>query len=140
MRLLIVGDLEGHITTAGKIAISRGAKVSHVDTVDAALAALRSGRGAELLMIDVKLNIGDLVERLASERINIPVVACGIGTNADAAVESIKAGAKEYIPLPPDAELIAAVLEAVAEESSTIIHEYPAMKSVLDLADKIAPS
>ena len=140
MRLLIVGDLEGHITTAGKIAISRGAKVSHVDTVDAALAALRSGRGAELLMIDVKLNIGDLVERLASERINIPVVACGIGTNADAAVESIKAGAKEYIPLPPDAELIAAVLEAVAEESSTIIHEDPAMKSVLDLADKIAPS
>ena len=45
MRLLIVGDLEGHITTAGKIAISRGAKVSHVDTVDAALTALRSGRG-----------------------------------------------------------------------------------------------
>lgn len=140
MRLLIVGDLEGHITTAGKIAISRGAKVSHVDSVDAALTALRSGRGAELLMIDVKLNIGDLVERLASERISIPVVACGIGTDADAAVQSIKAGAKEYIPLPPDAELIAAVLEAVAEESSTIVHRDPAMKAVLTLADKIAPS
>jgi len=140
MRLLIVGDLEGHITTAGKIAISRGAKVSHVDTVDAALSALRAGRGAELLMIDVKLNIAELVERLASERISIPVVACGIGTDADAAVASIRAGAKEYIPLPPDAELIAAVLEAVAEESSTIIHKDPAMKAVLDLADKIAPS
>lgn len=140
MRLLIVGDLEGHITTAGKIAISRGAKVSHVDSVDAALTALRAGRGAELLMIDVKLNIGDLVERLASERISIPVVACGIGTDADAAVQSIKAGAKEYIPLPPDAELIAAVLEAVAEESSTIVHRDPAMKAVLALADKIAPS
>jgi len=140
MRLLIVGDLEGHITTAGKIAISRGAKVSHVDTVDAALSALRSGRGADLLMIDVKLNIADLVERLASERISIPVVACGIGTDANAAVASIRAGAKEYIPLPPDAELIAAVLEAVAEESSTIIHKDPAMKAVLDLAEKIAPS
>jgi DNA-binding NtrC family response regulator len=140
MRLLIVGDLEGHITTAGKIAISRGAKVSHVDSVDAALTALRSGRGAELLMIDVKLNIGDLVERLASERISIPVVACGIGTDADAAVQSIKAGAKEYIPLPPDAELIAAVLEAVAEESSTIVHKDPATKAVLTLADRIAPS
>lgn len=140
MRLLIVGDLEGHISTAGKIAISRGAKVSHVDSVDEALGALRSGRGAELLMIDVKLDIGDLVERLASERISIPVVACGIGTNADAAVESIKAGAKEYIPLPPDAELIAAVLEAVAEESHTIIHRDPAMSTVITLAEKIAPS
>ncbi len=140
MRLLIVGDLEGHISTAGKIAISRGAKVSHVDSVDEALAALRSGRGAELLMIDVKLDIGDLVERLASERISIPVVACGIGTNADAAVESIKAGAKEYIPLPPDADLIAAVLEAVAEESHTIIHRDPAMSAVITLAEKIAPS
>ena len=140
MRLLIVGDLEGHITTAGKIAISRGAKVSHVNTVDDALVALRSGRGADLLMIDVKLNIANLVEQLASERISIPVVACGIGTDANAAVASIKAGAKEYIPLPPDAELIAAVLEAVAEESSTIVHKDPAMKAVLTLADRVAPS
>jgi len=137
MRLLIVGDLEGHITTAGKIAFSRGATVSHIDSVDAALSALRSGRGAELLMIDVKLNIANLVERLASERISIPVVACG--TDANAAVASIRAGAKEYIPLSPDAELIAAVLEAVAEESSTIIHKEPAMQAVLDEISAMHP-
>ena len=44
MRLLIVGTLDGHIATAGKIALERGAKVAHVDTVDAALTALRSVR------------------------------------------------------------------------------------------------
>ena len=54
---------------------------------------------------------------LEGERIPIPVVACGIKSDADAAVAAIKAGAKEYIPLPPDAELIAAVIEAVARES-----------------------
>ncbi|MDH3700677.1 MAG: sigma-54 dependent transcriptional regulator [Alphaproteobacteria bacterium] len=140
MRLLIVGDLDGHITTAGKIALSRGAKVSHVHSVGEALEALRSGRGAELLMIDVKLDIGELVTQLATERFSIPVVACGIGTDADIAVASIRAGAKEYIPLPPDAELIAAVLEAVSEESSTIIHQDPSMRTVLDLIDRIAPS
>src|SRR3546814_8840579 len=102
MRLLIVGNLEGHITTAGKIALARGAKVSHVNTVDEALHALRSGQGAELLMIDVTLPIGEMVDRLASERINITVVACGIGTDADAAVAAIRQGAKEYVPLPPD--------------------------------------
>ncbi len=140
MRLLIVGDLDGHITTAGKIALSRGAKVSHVHSVSEALSALRSGQGAELLMIDVKLDIGALVTQLATERFSIPVVACGIGTDADIAVASIRAGAKEYIPLPPDAELIAAVLEAVSEESSTIIHQDPSMRTVLELVDRIAPS
>ena len=56
------------------------------------------------------------------------------------AVEAIRAGAKEYVPLPPDAELIAAVLEAVAEENNAIIHSDPALASVLKLADQIAPS
>jgi two-component system response regulator FlrC len=120
--------------------VSRGAKVSHVDSIDEALAAVRSGQGAELLMVDVKLNIGDLVTRLASERMNVPVVSCGIGTDANTAVEAIRQGAREYIPLPPDPELIAAVLEAVAAESNTIIHRDPAMKAVIALADQIAPS
>ncbi len=140
MRLLIIGPLEGYISTAGKIALSRGAKVAHVGDIEAALHALRSGQGANLVMMDVKLEIARLVESLRSERINLPVVACGIGTDAEAAVRAIKAGAKEYIPLPPDAALIAAVLEAVAEESSALIWRDPAMEKALRLAEQVAPS
>ena len=140
MRLLIVGSLDGHITAAGKIAISRGAKVAHVDDVDQALHALRNGQGADLIMFDVVLDIQRMIDSLRNERINIPVVACGIGTSAETAVKAIKAGAKEYVPLPPDAELIAAVLAAVAEESSALIYKDPAMKAVLKLADQVAPS
>ncbi|MGH6893756.1 MAG: sigma-54-dependent transcriptional regulator [Dongiaceae bacterium] len=140
MRLLIVGSLDGHITAAGKIALSRGAKVAHVDGVDQALHALRNGQGADLVMFDVALDIQRMIDSLRQERINIPVVACGIGTSAETAVKAIKAGAKEYVPLPPDAELIAAVLAAVAEESSALIHKDPAMKAVLKLADQVAPS
>ena len=140
MRLLIVGSLDGHITAAGKIAISRGAKVAHVDDVDQAMHALRNGQGADLIMFDVALDIQRMIECLRNERINIPVVACGIGTSAETAVKAIKAGAKEYVPLPPDAELIAAVLAAVTEESSALIFSDPAMRSVLKLADQVAPS
>jgi len=68
------------------------------------------------------------------------VVACGIGTDADAAVRAIKAGAKEYIPLPPDAELIAAVLEAVAQESHALIYRDAAMETAVKLAEQVAPS
>src|SRR5258706_15571462 len=140
MRLLIVGSLEGHITTAGKIAMARGATVAHVQDIEGALTALRSGQGAELVMIDVKLNIAQLILALKAERITVPVVACGIGTDANAAVRAIKAGAKEYIPLPPNADLIAAVIEAVVAEASAIIHSDPAMVRVLRLAEQIAPS
>ena len=140
MRLLIVGSLDGHIVTAGKIALGRGAKVAHVDDIDSALAALRAGQGADLLLFDVKLDVGRMVAQLRLERFNLPVVACGVGTNAEIAVRAIKSGAKEYIPLPPDPELIAAVLAAVAEESASLIHRDPAMHDVVRLADQVAPS
>jgi two-component system response regulator FlrC len=140
MRLMIVGTLEGYITAAGKIALQRGAKVSHADSIDKALNALRGGQGADLVMIDVKFDIGRFIDSLKAERITVPVIACGIGTDAAGAVRAIRAGAKEYIPLPPDAELIAAVLAAVSEESHAIISRDTAMTSVLRLADQIAPS
>ena len=140
MKVLIVGRLEGHITEASKIAIARGAKVAHVNSISEAMKALRSGQGAEVAMVDVNLDVGDMVSQLENERINLPIVACGIGNDTDAAVDAIKGGAKEYVPLPPDPELIAAVLEAVSQESNAIVHADPAMKQVLAFADKIAPA
>jgi len=140
MRLLIVGTLNGHISAAGKIAVERGAKVANIDTTEGAIAALRAGRGADLVMVDVNLDIKRFCDQVAAERIHVPIVACGIGTDAASAVRAIRAGAQEYIPLPPDAELIAAVLAAVAEDSHTILSRDPAMAKVLQMADKIAPS
>ena len=140
MRLLILGPLEGYISAAGKIAMSRGATVAHVDSIEQALVTLRSGQGADLLMMDVKLDIARMIDSLRQERINVPVVACGIGADAGAAVRAIKAGAKEYVPLPPDADLIAAVLQAVAQESHALLFRDPAMEAVVRLAEQVAPS
>ena len=140
MRLLIVGPLDGHITAASRIAMNRGAKVATIKEIDGALKALRDGKGADLVMIDVRLDVGRLIAGLEDERIVVPVVACGIGNDAQAAVRAIRAGAKEYVPLPPDAELIAAVLEAVSEESHQIIGQDPTTLRVLKLAEQVAPS
>ena len=38
MRLLIVGTLKGQLTTATKIAMDRGASVTHAESIDQALA------------------------------------------------------------------------------------------------------
>src|SRR6195256_1069922 len=113
MRLLIVGTLKGQLTPATKIAMDRGAAVTHAESIEQALAVLRSGKGADLLMVDVAIDIRELVTQLDAEHIHVPIVACGSENNARAAVAAIHAGAKEYIPLPPDPELIAAVLAAV---------------------------
>jgi len=140
MRLLIIGELYGQIGTASKIAKDRGARVSHVGDIEAAMDALRGGQGADLILIEVREDIEKLVTMLMRERFNLPVVACGIDTNKDAAVKAIKSGAKEYLPLPPDAELIAAVLEAITEEAHSFIYASPVMGKVIAMADQIAPS
>ena len=140
MRLLIVGSLDGQLGTATQLAIQRGAKVSQAADPEVALKSLRSGQGAELVMIDVQFEIDPFISSLRSEHINVPVVAYGIGTDTEAAVKAIRAGAKEYIPLPPDPELIAAVLEAVTEESHKLIYRDAALGDLVRLADQIAPS
>ncbi|MED5548570.1 MAG: sigma-54 dependent transcriptional regulator [Pseudomonadota bacterium] len=140
MRILIVGSLGGQLHTATKIALDRGAKVSQVDTIEQATAHLRAGRGADLLMIDLSLDVQALIAANEAERITVPVVACGVNVRPEAAAAAIRAGAKEFIPMPPDADLIAAVLEAIADDERPMIARDPSMQAVIQLADRIAAS
>ncbi len=140
MRLLITGTLAGQVGAASRIAVERGAKVIQADDIATALRILRAGKGADLVLADVKLDVASLIQHLESERIAVPVIACGVGNDTRAAVAAIKAGAKEYLPLPPNAELMAAVLAAITEENHAIIHADPRMAQVLALADKVACS
>ena len=140
MRLLIVGALGGQISAATRIAMDHGAKVAHVDTIEQATAALRAGRGADLLMVDARLDIAALIAANEAEHIVVPVVAAGVGIDPALAAKSIRAGAKEYISLPPEPELIAAVLAAISDDERPLIAEDASMKQVIALADQIAPS
>jgi two-component system response regulator FlrC len=140
MRLLIVGTLKGQLTTATKIAMEKGASVTHAERIETAMAVLRSGKGADLLMVDVAIDIRDLVLRLEAERIHVPIVACGTQNDARAAVAAIHAGAKEYIPLPPTPEMIAAVLAAVADDTRELVYRDEAMAQVIKLAQRVAAS
>ena len=140
MRVMMIGNLGGQLSVASKIAFDRGAKVTHFDSMEQALSALRSGRGADLIMADYHLDIAGLTHALDSERIAVPVVACGVEADANGAAEAIRSGAREFIPLPPEPDLIAAVLEAVSDDERPMIAEDPAMQHVLSLADQIAGS
>jgi DNA-binding NtrC family response regulator len=140
MRLLIVGPLNGQVSAASRIALDRGVKVAHAETTEQALAALRGGKGADLVMMDVKLDIRAFLAACEAERIRAPLVACGVAADARTAADAIRAGAKEFIPLPPEAELIAAVLAAIADDGREMIARDPATREVLRLADAVAGS
>jgi two-component system response regulator FlrC len=140
MRLLVVGRLNGMLASAVKMAMTTGAKVAHVETCEAATHALRAGQGADLLLVDYELDIAALIAANEAERIRVPVVACGVGADPQRAAAAIRAGAKEFIPLPPDAELIAAVLAAVSDDERPMVTRDPSMQSVLSLADQVAAS
>lgn len=139
MRLLIIGAMDGQIGAASQIAMARGAKVSIAEDIEQGLEFLRN-QGADLVMVDVRRDVHRLIESLETERIILPVIACGIASDASAAVRAIKAGAKEYIPLPPDAELIAAVLAAVTDENHAIVYKDPRMAQTMKLAEQVAGS
>jgi DNA-binding NtrC family response regulator len=136
-RLLIIGPLEGELGHAARIATARGAAVRHEGGAASGLARLRA-EGADLVMCDLTQDIGWLIEQLSAERIACPVIACGRNADASAAVRAIRAGAKEFLPLPPDAELIAAMLQAASGQEPGPVHQDPRMAALLARAEQLA--
>jgi DNA-binding NtrC family response regulator len=138
MRVLIVGSLAGELGQAAQMAIARGARLVQADDGAAALERLRSDGGIDVVLCDLCHDVGGLVRALAAERIAIPVVACGVNAQADDAVRAIREGAREFLPLPPDAELIAAILASVADEGHELIVADPVMAATVRRAEQVA--
>lgn len=140
MKVLIIGSLGGDLGQAARIARDRGARLDQADDPDHALSRLRVDAGIDLVLCDVAHDIGALMAALAAERMAVPVVACGTGDDPDAAVAAIRAGAREFLPLPPDADLIAAILEAASGESHAVIARDPVMLEAVRQAEQVARS
>lgn len=113
VRLLLAGAPGSELSRAAEMALGAGAGVALAASQEAALAHLRCG-ATDLAMIDVRLDVPALIADLRTERIETPIVACGVEATAEQAVAAIRAGARDYVPLPPDRELIAAALMLVA--------------------------
>jgi DNA-binding NtrC family response regulator len=138
MRLLLVGGAAAEIGAAARLAAERGAQVRHVATLDQALDQLRAGYGADLLMLDAAAGVGAAIGRLTTERFFLPVVAYSVGCTPEQAAAAIKAGAREFLPLPPEAELIAAILAAAGNDRHELVCADPRMAEVLARARRFA--
>ena len=138
-RLLVIGAPAEELGQAARMAAARGARVTQAEGAAAGLVRLRA-EGADLVFCDLAHDVAWLVGCLAEERIACPVIACGRNADAAAAVAAIRAGAKEFLPLPPDAELIAAMLAAADGEAEAPVHREPGMAALLARAGQLARS
>lgn len=140
MRLLVIGLKDKILTNSEWKTATNGIDLAYVDSVNAALAHLRSTPAVDLIMIDAEADIGDLIKRLGEARIIAPVVAYGINTDARTAVRAIHAGAREFLPLPPDQDLISAIFAAVSNVPKTFVFEDQPMRDLLGIANRVASS
>ncbi len=140
MRLLIVSIDTPMVAKAVALAAKAGSKARMVPSTAAAMAELRSGRGAEQLWLPAEEDVAGFIRRLRAERIHLPVVAYGVDTDARTAVQAIRGGAVEFLPLPPDEDLIAAIVEAASGPAAGVVAGDPTMQATLALARRIAPS
>ena len=141
MSVLVVGHLESVLGDALKILFERGHQTLHVSNADKALALMRKGCSSEMILMDVAEDIPVFLKSMAAERFSCPVIACSLeAIDRDKVKAALDAGAKEFIPFPPDAHLIADIFDAFYQAKQSFLFKDPAMTQVVGMADKISQS
>jgi two-component system, response regulator FlrC len=140
MRILILGTPDSPFAAAASVAMEKGAPVFHAADREQAIAMLRAGFSINVLLVEVGSAIRDIVLQLEAEQIQVPLVACDTRSDVRAAVTAMRAGAKECISLPPDPEIIAAMLVAVADGTSDGVDGEEAVALVVEVAEQVRPS
>jgi two-component system, NtrC family, response regulator HydG len=139
IHMLLVGAPGSEFRIAAAMARETGAEVAMADDAGMALGMLRD-TGSDLVMIDVTQDVTRFIGQLRSEHIAIPVIACGIDASADRAVAAIRGGARDYVPLPPQADLIAAAILSVAQHDARLVGDDPELRRALALSLAMARS
>ena len=141
MSILIVGNLNGFLTEASDILLKRGHKISQSDTIEQAFSVMRKGFCPEMVLVDIAQDIPYFMQQLSKERFSTHVIACGSDVLEKEKIRrAIEAGAEEFVPFPPDPELIAEILDSFRQDQKSFLYRDLAMKQCMQLADKIAAS
>lgn len=113
VHMLLVGAEGSAFADAADLARAQGAEVAIAGSPNAALEHIRAFR-TDMVLIDVAFDVAAFLDSMRAERMSAPVLACGIDAPAAVAVAAIRAGARDFLPLPPDEELIAAAIATFA--------------------------
>jgi DNA-binding NtrC family response regulator len=137
LRLILLGGERLEIRQAARLAAESGAQVRLADSAAEALLFART-HGADLVMAELASDVPALIAALRRERIAVPVLACGVDAPATRAVAAVRAGAIDYLPLPPSRELIAAALLAIGHRPAPLVGAHPSWLGVVSRGELFA--
>jgi DNA-binding NtrC family response regulator len=140
MQVLVIGSMNSEICKAVEIAKNNGAKVFFAFSEHDGIESIRGGQSADVIVIDIRCNIKHFVDSLQKERIVTKVIACGLNASPKDAAQSIHDGAQEFMPLPPDENMIAAIFAHISSHDKVMVCKSDKMKYAISIADKISKS
>ena len=122
INLLLVDDEKGFLDTITKRLKKRGLNVSGVYSGKDALAFLKTNKGIEVVILDVKMPEMDGMETLIEIKKQFPLVEVIMLTGhatVETAIDGMKMGAFDYLMKPCDIDvLLSKVKEAVAKKKA----------------------
>ena len=140
MRVLIIGSLAGELGQAARIAMARGAKLDQADDGEAAWRGCAPTRGSMSSCASCRTTWARWCARWQPNGSRCRWWPAAAAPTRTRRWRAIRAGAREFLPLPPDPELIAAILQAAAGETHALIVRDPAMAAAVRRAEQVAGS
>lgn len=157
--ILIVDDERSIRSTLSEILGFEGYTISEATDGQDAIKKISEGVAYDCILCDIKMPKADGIEVLEKAKELVPdtpfIVISGHG-NIDTAVEAVKKGAYDYISKPPDLNRLLITIRNAMDrknlvtETKTlkkkiskgyeIIGDSPALKSILEMIDKVAPT
>ena len=140
MRVLLVGSLSQGIEPVVEVMRPRGIKLLQADSTRSAVAQMKAGAQADLLLVELPYDIVGLLRCLSEARVTKPVVVCGRYKEAPDTVKAIADGARAFLPLPLDVDALATILQPASGRGHALVASDPAMLALIRRAEQVAPS
>jgi DNA-binding NtrC family response regulator len=157
--ILIIDDERSIRSTLSEILGFEGYTISEASDGSEAIKKISAGGPYDCILCDIKMPKADGIEVLEKAKTLMPdtpfIVISGHG-NIDTAVEAVKKGAFDYISKPPDLNRLLITIRNAMEKKSLvtetktlkkkiskgyeIIGKSPALQSVIEMIDKVAPT
>lgn len=157
--ILIIDDERSIRSTLSEILSFEGYTISEASDGAEAIKKISADGPYDCILCDIKMPKADGIEVLEKAKILMPdtpfIVISGHG-NIDTAVEAVKKGAFDYISKPPDLNRLLITIRNAMERKSLvtetktlkkkiskgyeIIGKSPALQSIIDMVDKVAPT
>ena len=161
IKILIVDDDPGHLTTLKTLTRSWGYAVQTADDGAQAVERIQS-EPVDLVLMDVrmaKMSGIEALEKITAYNPSIPVIVMTAYSSVESAVEALKTGAYDYLIKPLDFEVLKLTLERAHDhaglktenkllreqlradlDTANIIGKSQAMKALMEMLAMAAPS